>query len=234
MGRSWIQGYKNIQAAKKGNIFTKLSKEITVAARLGGGDPDGNARLRAAIVEARANSMPRDNIERAIKKGTGTLEGANYEDVMYEGYGPHGVAILIEALTDNRNRTVSEIKTLFRDYSGNLGEMGSVAWMFNRVGIVEGTKTPKPSDIEGEAIEVGAQSVEEYDDGVVSFSTDPGDLAPVTTALTERGWTITKSEFAYEAKTPVELAEEEKKQVVELLGELSGHDDVRRVHAALG
>ncbi|MDZ4677466.1 MAG: YebC/PmpR family DNA-binding transcriptional regulator [Oligoflexia bacterium] len=233
MGRSWIQGYKNIQAAKKGNVFTKLSKEITVAARLGGGDPDGNARLRAAMVEARANSMPRDNIERAVKKGTGTLEGVNYEDVIYEGYGPHGVAIIVEALTDNRNRTVSEIKILFRDYDGNLGEIGSVSWMFNRIGIIEGTKNPKPSDLEGEAIEVGAQAVEEFDDGTVSFSTESGDLGTVAATLTARGWTINKSEFAFDAKTPVDLGEAEKKQVVELLGELSGHDDVRRVHAAL-
>src|ERR1700731_2819059 len=130
MGRSWIQGYKDIQAAKKGNVFTKLSKEISVAARLGGADPDGNARLRAAVEEARYNSMPRENIERAIKKGAGTLEGEKYEDIMYEGYGPHGVAVMIECLTDNRNRTVSELKVLFRDAGGNLGEMGSVNWMF--------------------------------------------------------------------------------------------------------
>src|ERR1700677_1924426 len=114
MGRSWIQGYKDIQAAKKGNIFTKLSKEISVAARLGGPDPDGNARLRAALVEARYNSMPRDNIERAIKKGAGVLEGVSYEDINYEGYGPKGVAVIVECLTDNRNRTVSDLKSLFK------------------------------------------------------------------------------------------------------------------------
>src|SRR5438477_8951880 len=131
MGRSWIQGYKDIQAAKKGNLYTKFSKEISVAARLGGPDPDGNARLRAAIEEARYNSMPRENIERAVKKGAGLLEGVAYEDIIYEGYGPNGVAVIVEALTDNRNRTVSELKSMFKDHGGNLGEMGSVIWMFN-------------------------------------------------------------------------------------------------------
>ena len=233
MGRSWIQVYKNEQAAKKGNLYTKLSKEISVASRLGGADPAGNARLRAAVEEARALSMPRENIERAIKKGAGTLEGLSYEDIMYEGYGPHGVAIMIEALTDNRNRTVSELKTLFRDFNGNLGEMGSVAWMFNRVGIIEGTKTPKVSDIESEAIEVGAQEVEQHENGVVSFTSDPGDLEAVKGALIKRGWNITLSELGFSAKNPVSLGEDEKKAVVELLGELNSHDDVRRVHAAI-
>ncbi len=233
MGRSWIQGYKDIQAAKKGNIFTKLSKEISVAARLGGPDPDGNARLRAAVDEARASSMPRDNIERAIKKGAGTLEGVNYEDIIYEGYAKHGIAVLVEALTDNRNRTVSELKVLFRDYGGNLGEIGSVNWMFNRVGLIEGTHTKMPADLEGEAIEVNAQSVSKYDNNVVSFTTDSTDLDAVKTALSGRGWTITLAELGYEAKNPVALGEAEKKDVVELLSELGGHDDVRRVHASL-
>jgi len=233
MGRSWIQGYKDIQAAKKGNVFTKLSKEISVAARLGGADPDGNARLRAAIEEARANSMPRDNIERAIKKGAGTLEGVNYEDIIYEGYARHGIAVLVEALTDNRNRTVSELKVLFKDYGGNMGEMGSVNWMFNRVGIVEGTHENLPSDLEGEAIEVNAQSVSKHNNNVVSFITDPTDLDSVKTSLLGRGWKITLSELGYEAKNPVTLGEAEKKEVVEFLSELGGHDDVRRVHASL-
>ena len=233
MGRSWIQGYKNEQAAKKGTIFTKLSKEISVAARLGGPDPAGNARLRDAIEEAKDSSMPRENIERAIKKGAGLLEGQSYEDVIYEGYGPHGVAVLIEALTDNRNRTVSELKTLFRDYSGNLGEMGSVNWMFNRVGIVEGTKSPLPQDLEGEAIEVGAQEVEGVGENKVGFTTDVGDLETVRTTLVARGWKITLSEIGYAPKTPTQLADSDRKHVVEFLGALSNHDDVRRVHAAI-
>jgi YebC/PmpR family DNA-binding regulatory protein len=233
MGRSWIQGYKNEQAAKKGNLYTKLSKEISVASRLGGPDPAGNARLRSAVEEARALSMPRENIERAIKKGAGTLEGVSYEDIMYEGYAPFGVAVIIEALTDNRNRTVSELKNMFRDHEGNLGEMGSVAWMFNRVAIIEGTKSPKIEDIESEAIEVGAQNVEQHDGGVVSFSADPGDLDTVKTALTSRGWTITLSELGYSAKNAMNLPAEQQKLVIELLQELNAHDDVRRVHAAL-
>lgn len=234
MGRSWIQGYKNEQAAKKGNVFTKLSKEISVAARLGGPDPDGNARLRAAIVDARAASMPRDNIEKAIKKGAGTLEGVNYEDVMYEGYAPHGVAVMVEALTDNRNRTVSELKTIFRDNNGALGEPGSVAWMFDKVGIVEATHTKLPEDLETEAIEANAQNVEKLEDGVVCFYTDPTDLDAVRSGLVARGWNINKAEFAFEAKNQMKLDDEvKKKEVVELLQEISAHDDVRRVHTAL-
>jgi YebC/PmpR family DNA-binding regulatory protein len=233
MGRGWIQGYKDQQAAKKGNIFTKLSKEISVAARLGGADPDGNARLRAAVEEARHNSMPRDNIERAIKKGAGLLEGVNYEDIVYEGYGPHGVAVMVEALTDNRNRTVSELKVLFKDYGGNMGEMGSVNWMFNRVGIVEGTHTKPPEDLEGEAIEVNAQSVTKHENGVASFTTDATDLESVRSALIKRGWTITLSELGYEAKNPTTLDGDQKKHAVEFLQELQSHDDVRRVHATL-
>ena len=233
MGRGWIQGYKDQQAAKKGNVFTKLSKEISVAARLGGADPDGNARLRAAIEEARYNSMPRENIERAIKKGAGLLEGVNYEDIVYEGYGPHGVAVLVEALTDNRNRTVSELKVMFKDHGGNMGEMGSVNWMFNKVGIVEGTHPTPPSDLEGEAIEVNAQSVSSHDNGVVSFMTDPGDLESVRSALATRKWNITLAELGYDPKTPVSLGEAEKKEAVAFLQELQAHDDVRRVHATL-
>jgi YebC/PmpR family DNA-binding regulatory protein len=233
MGRSWIQGYKNEQAAKKGNLYTKLSKEISVASRMGGADPAGNARLRAAVEEARSLSMPRENIERAIKKGAGTLEGMSYEDIIYEGYGPHGVAVIIEALTDNRNRTVSELKGIFRDHAGNFGEPGSVAWMFNRVAIVEGTKKPPVEDIESEAIEVGAQNVELHEGGVVSYTADPGDLETVKNNLVKRGWTLSLSELGYDPKNAVTLGGEELQQVVEFLKELNDHDDVRRVHAAL-
>jgi YebC/PmpR family DNA-binding regulatory protein len=233
MGRGWIQGYKDQQAAKKGNVFTKLSKEISVAARLGGADPEGNARLRAAIEEARYNSMPRENIERAVKKGAGLLEGVNYEDIVYEGYGPHGVAVMVEALTDNRNRTVSELKVLFKDHGGNMGEMGSVNWMFNRVGVIEGTHPKPPADLEGEAIEVNAQSVDKHENGIVSFTTDATDLESVKAALTARCWNLTLAELGYEAKTPATLGPEEKKRAVEFLQELQSHDDVRRVHAAL-
>jgi YebC/PmpR family DNA-binding regulatory protein len=233
MGRSWIQGYKDQQAAKKGNVFTKLSKEISVAARLGGADPDGNARLRAAVEEARYNSMPRENIERAIKKGAGLLEGVSYEDFMYEGYGPHGMAVMVEALTDNKNRTVSELKVMFKDHGGNMGEIGSVNWMFTRVGLIEGTNEKPPADIEGEAIEVNAQSVTTHENGVVSFTTDPADLESAKAELLKRGWKITLAELSYEPKTPVTLEGDQKKHAVEFLQELNAHDDVRRVHAAL-
>jgi len=157
----------------------------------------------------------------------------SYEDIMYEGYGPHGVAVLIEALTDNRNRTVSELKTLFRDTGGNLGEMGSVNWMFNRVGIVEGIKSPLPPDLDGEAIEVGAQAVEALGDNTVSFTTDATDLDSVKNALTGRGWQIKICELGYEAKTPMSLGDKEKAEVMEFLSALSDHDDVRRVHPSI-
>ena len=131
-----IQHRKGRQDAKRGKVFTKLIKEITVAARMGGGDPTGNPRLRSAIATARAGSMPSDNIERAIKKGTGELEGVNYEEVIYEGYGPAGVAMLVLSLTDNKNRTVAEIRNIFSKNGGNLGESGSVGWMFEKKGLL--------------------------------------------------------------------------------------------------
>lgn len=152
---------------------------------------------------------------------------------MYEGYGPHGVAVMVEALTDNRNRTVSELKVMFKDHGGNMGEIGSVNWMFNRVGIIEGTHDKPPTDLEGEAIEVNAQSVSLHENKVTSFITEPGDLESAKGALTSRGWKITLSELGYEAKTPVTLGENEKKEAVAFLQELNAHDDVRRVHAAL-
>lgn len=233
MGRSWIQGYKDEQAAKKGGVFTKLSKEISVAARLGGPDPEGNARLRTAVEDARAASMPRENIERAIKKGAGLLEGVHYEDIIYEGYAPHGVAVLIEALTDNRNRTVSELKSMFKEYGGNLGEVGSVAWMFSKVGIIEASKDKLPDDIEGEAIEVNAQSVEKIDSHLLSFTTEPTDLESVKGSLISRGWNVAKSEFGFEAKNQMQLDGAKRTEVIELLKVISSHDDVRRVHTAL-
>jgi len=233
MGRGWIMGFKEQQAAKRGLVFTKLSKEIAVAARLGGPDPGNNARLRGAIEDARKASMPRENIERAIKKGSGQVEGAHYEDVVYEGYGPRGVAVMVESVTDNRNRTVSELRTLFRDNGGNLGEANSVAWMFNRVGAITATHPKRPEDLEGEAIEAGAQNVEGHEDGTVSFITDPGDLDSVKHALEGRGWKIESAELSYEAKNSVSLDGDQRKAVLDFLGELNDHEDTRRVHATL-
>ncbi len=233
MGRSWMMGFKGEQAAKRGNIFTKLSKEISVAARLGGPDPANNPRLRGAVEDARKASMPRDNIERAVKKGAGLLEGMAYEDITYEGYAPHGVAVLVECVTDNRNRTVSEVRTIFRDHDGNMGESNSVAWMFDRIGAIDATHPTKPADVESEAIEVNAQNVEDHGNGTVSFITDPADLAAVSTALEGRGWKIEKAEMSFHAKNAVKLEGEELKKAVAFLQELNAHDDVRRVHATL-
>ena len=143
------------------------------------------------------------------------------------------MAVLVEALTDNRNRTVSELKMIFKSHGGNMGEVGSVAWMFDRVGVIEGKKNPLPDDVEGEAIEVGAQDVESYGNGVVGFTTDPKDLEQVRSSLIGRGWELTLSELGFHAKTPVTLDGDAKKEAVEFLQELSSHDDVRRVHATL-
>lgn len=220
-------------------VFGKLAKEITVAARLGDPAPENNARLRAAIEAARKQSVPRDTIERAIKKGAGLLDTpVNYETVVFEGFAPHKVPVIVECLTDNKNRTASNVRLLFR--KGQIGAMGSVAWMFDRVGVIEATHKDASLDIEGAAIEAGAQDVEPLDAKDVPeghtgacFYTEPTDLDVVNKQLTEAGWVLTMSELSYKAKNKVELTAEQMKEVSDFLSDIDDDDDVHRVYTAL-
>lgn len=233
MGKSWKNAGKVEKAAQKGQIFTKLAREIAVAAKAGGPDPDANSRLRLAIDAAKKVSCPNDTIERAIKKGAGLLDdGKAIEEITYEGYGPHGVGVIVECQTDNKHRTAPDMRHAFKSHDGNMGEQGSVAWMFDRVGLLEGTKAGA-FDPDEEAIEGGANEVYKNDDGSYEFYTAPDDLDAVRDALTKRGWKITKAEFSFTPKTPTELSAEQRKDVEEFLGYLDDMDDTHRVYATL-
>jgi YebC/PmpR family DNA-binding regulatory protein len=238
MGAQWKVAGKAAKANAQGAIFSKLAKEISVAAKLGGADPTSNPRLRAAVEAAKKNSMSRDTIERNIKKGAGLLdEKVTYENLTFEGFAPHKVPVIVECLTDNKNRTNSDIRVLFR--KGQLGNSGAVAWMFDRLGLVEATHSDQ-KDIEEAAIEAGAQNVEPMsaDDlgdaqtGAV-FYTEVTDLNAVANALTESGWKVTTSELGFKPKNLVELPEDQVKEVTEFLQAIDGNDDVHRVYAAL-
>lgn len=234
MGKGWKVAGKLEASAKKGAIFTKAAREIAVAAKLGGGDPEANSRLKLAIIAAREVSCPKDTIERAIKKGTGQLDdGAQIEEITYEGYGPHGVGILVECQTDNKTRTVSQIRNIFKSNGGNMGEANSVAWMFERVCLIEGKKD-NVGDPEEEAIEVGANEVERNEEnGSYNFYGSPTDLDSIRTALQGRGWAVTVAELSYKAKEISQISEAQKKEVYDLLAELEDNDDSHRVHATI-
>jgi YebC/PmpR family DNA-binding regulatory protein len=233
MGKGWKAAGKLEAAQKKGAQFTKLAREIAVAAKLGGGDPEANSRLKLAIIAAREKSCPKDTIERAIKKGTGQLDdGSTIEEIVYEGYGPHGVGIIVETQTDNRTRTVSEMRNLFKAHGGNLGESGAVAWMFERVCLIQGIKAGV-ADPDEEAIEAGANEVEKEEGDLYSFYGAPEDLGAIRTALQGRGWEIKVAELSFKAKEKATIGEEQKKEVYELLEELEDNDDSHRVHATI-
>ncbi|MBC7659866.1 MAG: YebC/PmpR family DNA-binding transcriptional regulator [Chitinophagaceae bacterium] len=239
MGAQWKHSFKQEAAAKRGLAFGKLSKEITVAAKSGDPSPENNARLRAAIEAARKSSVPRETIERAIKKGAGlTDDSVNYETIVYEGFAPHKVPVIVECLTENKNRTASEMRVFFR--KGQLGSIGSVAWMFERVGVIEAMHPKGDVDREVAAIEAGAQDVEALEAAEVSegqtggrFYTEPTDLDAVNKALADAGWIMSKSELAYRSKTDVELTSEQYKDVADFLGAIDDFDDVHRVYAGL-
>ncbi len=225
-----IKHKKAVVDARKGQTFTKVASEITVAAREGGGDPAGNFRLRLAIQKAREVNMPADNIERAIKRGTGELQGAAIEEIRYEGYGPGGVAILVDALTDNRHRTVAGLRNLFTRSGGSLGETNSVAWMFNRTGLI--TVDPKGQDPELlalEAIELGADDVQVEGD-LVEVYVVPERLEERRQALLDAGRVVERAEVTMQATNPVEVEAKHAAAVVRLLEALEEHDDVREVH----
>jgi len=225
-----IQHRKNAQDAKRGAIFTKLVREITVAARSGGGDTTSNARLRLAIDKAKAQSVPKDNIERAVKKGTGELEGESYEEVRYEGYGPGGVAVMVDCLTDNRNRTVAEIRHAFSKYGGNLGADGSVAYLFDHRGVIafaEGTLEDQVMEV---ALEAGAEDVLGDDSGV-EVLTDPNDFESVRDAMVAAGLTPEDAEVTMRAATSVMVEGDSVDTTLRLLQALEDLDDVQSVYS---
>lgn len=239
MGAQWKQAGREANAQKRGQIVVKLVREIMVAAKLGGPEPDLNARLAAAVEKAKKASVTRDTIERAIKKGAGlTDEKVSYETVIYEGFAPHKVPVIVECLTDNRNRTSADVRRIFK--SGSLGTPGSVAFFFNHLGVVEATHPDANRDPEEDAIEAGAQEVEPLEAEEVPeghkgarFLTDLKELDHVSKALKSAGWNVTASEMRYIAKNFPELEESARKEVASFLNELDDQDDVHQVYAAL-
>jgi YebC/PmpR family DNA-binding regulatory protein len=228
---STIKHKKGAADAKRGKMFSRLIKEISIAARMGGGDADGNPRLRTAVLTARAANMPKENIERAIKRGTGEIEGVNYEEIVYEGYGPGGVAMMLEALTDNKNRTVAEIRHIFDKYDGNLGETGCVAWMFDRRGVIEILAAGLSEDEVMElALEAGAQDVTAEGD-TFEITADPGDFEDVRSAIEGKGWKIELAEITMIPQTTVKLEGKKAEQMLKMMDTLDDHDDLQKVSA---
>jgi YebC/PmpR family DNA-binding regulatory protein len=226
-----IKHKKAIVDARRGKLFTKLARAITVAAKAGGGDPDGNPALALAIQKAKDASMPKDNIQRAIDKGTGAgADAETYEDVLYEGYGPGGVALLIEALTDNRNRTGSEVRHMLSKHGGNLGEPGSVAYLFDKKGVVVVDAARHAEDDLMVAVEAGAEDIES-DDDVFEILTAPSDLQAVRAALDEAGIAYDSAEVLWRPKTRVEVDEDTVAKLLRLIDVLDDNDDVGEVHA---
>ena len=230
---SSIKHRKGAVDAKRGKIFTKLIKEITVAARQGGGDADMNPRLRTAIAAAKAVNMPKDNIERSIKRGTGELEGVSYEELVYEGYGPGGVAVMVDILTDNRNRTAADIRHIFNKGNGNLGENGCVSWMFDTKGLIvfekEGIEEEELFDL---ALEFGADDVEEIaEDGTFEVLTTPETFEAVKQAFDEKGWTYVSAEVTKIPQNTVKLEGKAAEQMLRLMEKLEDSDDVQNVYA---
>jgi YebC/PmpR family DNA-binding regulatory protein len=225
-----IKHKKGANDAKRGKIFTKLIKEITVAARMGGGDQMGNPRLRAAVLAARAENMPKDNIERGIKKGTGELEGVNYEESVYEGYGPGGAAVLIESLSDNKNRAVAEIRHVFTKNAGSLGTGGCVAWMFKKRGYIAlDRKAVDEETLMEKALEAGAEDVRE-EDGSWEVITAPEDFDAVKKVLDELKVPYIAAEVTMLPQTTTALAGKEAEQMVRLMDMLEDCDDVQKVY----
>ena len=226
---------KGKQDKKRAKVFSKLIREITVAVRSGMPDPDQNPRLRGAISAARAANMPKHTIERAIKRGSGDEDGVNYEEIRYEGYGPNGVAVIVEAMTDNRNRTASTVRSTFSKNGGNLGETGSVSFMFDRKGEITYPASVGDADtVMMAAIEAGAQDFVPDDEGATLFITDPTDLDAVCKALPEQGFTVNSAKLGYRPKNPVtSLTPEQMEEVEAFLEAIDAHDDVQNVYVGL-
>ncbi len=226
-----IKHKKAATDAKRGKAFTKVIKEITVAARAGGGDPEGNPRLRKAVADAKGHNMPADNIKRAIMKGTGELEGTSIEEILYEGYGPGGVAVMVEVMTDNRNRTVGEIRHTFSKHGGNLGENGCVAWMFTKRGYI----LVPAGDVDEEtamnaAIEAGAEDFSAQEDQY-EILTEPESLDEVLEGLKQSGIEPTTAELSMIPQNYIKLEGKPAQQMIRLMDVLDDHEDVQNVHA---
>jgi YebC/PmpR family DNA-binding regulatory protein len=226
-----IKHKKGALDAKRGKLFTKFIKEITVAARSGGGDPEGNARLRKAILDAKAGNMPNDTIDRAIRRGTGEEEGVNYEEITYEGYGPSGVALLIQSMTDNRNRTVAEIRHIFSKNGGNLGESGSVGWMFDKKGYIVVDKAAKAEEeLFDLVIDAGADDLRE-DEENFEIITSPDAFDSVLASVKEAGIEPQVAEIEMVPQTYVHVEGSDARQMLKLMEALEDHDDVQKVSA---
>jgi len=228
-----IRHKKGAQDAKRGKIFTKLIKEITVAARLGGGDEESNPRLRQAVLKAKGENMPKDNIERAIKKGTGELEGVDYQEITYEGYGPGGVAIMVDTMTDNRNRTAADVRSIFSKGGGNLGENGSVSYMFKRKGIIAySTEEYSEDQILEQALEGGAEDVSTEGDSI-EVTTEPEDFEDVLRVMQEAGFEHSSASISKIPDATVSLDTEGTRKALKLIENLDDHDDVQEVSTNL-
>lgn len=224
-----IKRKKGALDAKRGNMFTKIIKEIVVAARIGGGDPESNARLRSAMIKARAANMPKDNVERAIKKGTGEAGGTNYEELVYEGYGPRGVAIIVETLTDNKNRTAADVRAIFTKNGGNLGESNSVSYMFKRQGILSYDAGKYSEDkILEVALEAGAEDVS-TSDGIIEVTTAPFDFEKVLGAMEAAGFAHESAEVTMINDNMVSLDKETSQKILKMIDLLEENDDVQNV-----
>lgn len=230
---SQIKHKKAKEDAKKGKLFTRLIKEITVAARAGGGDPALNAPLRHLLEEARSINMPLDNATRAIKRGTGELPGTQYEAITYEGYGPHGIALMVDTLSDNRNRTVAELRFLFSSNGGTLGETGSVGWMFERCGVIHITGQQLSEDILLEQLfNFNIKDIRHNDDGFYIIC-DTKELDAIRTALKAQKYHVESAKFEWVAKNSIELPEHEAERVVEFFSAIEDHDDVQNIYSNL-
>ncbi|MBN2372589.1 YebC/PmpR family DNA-binding transcriptional regulator [bacterium] len=226
-----IKHKKAATDAKRGKAFSKVIKEITIAARLGGGDPAANARLRTAIQNAKAVNMPQDNVTRAIKKGTGELPGVSYEEMTYEGYGPGGAAIMLEIMTDNKNRTVADIRHIFSKHNGNLGESGCVSWMFNKKALIvlpsEGVDEDRLMEV---ALEAGADDISLEGD-VYEVTTDPEVMETVKDAVEKAGFPVSSASITMIPKTTIKLEGKQAVQMLKMMDTLEEHDDVQNVYA---
>ena len=229
-----IKHRKAAQDSKKGVAFQKLVKNVIAAAKAGGGDPNANFRLKVAIDRARAGNVPVDNIERGIKRGTGELDGAIFEEILYEGYGPNGVAVMVQALTDNRNRTAPEMRSLFTKTGGSIGELGCVAWNFDRKGIIEVTgEGIDEEEIMMAAIEAGADDVLTNDDGSIEVITPPNDYMTVKEALEAAGFTAEFGQVTMKAENETELTGDDAAKMQRLIDVLEGLDDVQEVYTSV-
>lgn len=228
---STIKHKKGAADAKRGKIFTKLIKEITVAARMGGGDPESNPRLRRAVNDAKSQNMPKDNLERAIKKGTGELEGVEYEEIVYEGYGPGGVAVLVECLTDNRNRTIADVRYIFSKAGGNIGTDGCVSWMFDKKGLISVDKEKSDEDTLMEiALEAGAEDVKDEGD-CFEVITDPADFETVKEAIDNASIEYEVAEITMIPQTQTRVEGKDAEQMIKFMNAMDDCDDIQKFYS---